>query len=158
MQHDNFFNKDYKKGIRMKTSKNYNLGVNKFFNISKGKRENKFLFFLPTVIVSPKHFLSWDTVMFSVFIVWGRYFIQFNICEIVKNTNIEIFKETVMTLVKFLKGLHLEISDNNAALGFLNKNPHVIQVLKNANLEHPYIKNVLSSTFHNQSFVKTKVQ
>ena len=140
----------------MKTSKNYNLGKNKFFNIAKGKKENKFFFCLPSVVISPKHFLYWDTVMFSVFIVWGSYFIQFNICEIVKNTSTEVFKETMSSLVKFLKASNLEIKDGNAALGFLNKNPHVTQVLKNANLEHPYVKTILSGAFQSQPFIKGK--
>lgn len=140
----------------MKTSKNYNLGKNKFFNIAKGKKENKFFFFLPSIVISPKHFLYWDTVMFSVFFVWGSYFIQFNICEIVKNTSTEVFKETMSSLVNLLKLSNLEIKDGNAALNFLNKNPYVTQVLKNANLEHSYVKIILTGVFQTQAFIKIK--
>lgn len=140
----------------MKISKNYSLGKNKFFNIAKGQKENKFFFCLPSIVISPKHFLYWDTVMFSIFIVWGSYFIQFNICEIVKNTSTEVFKETLTSLIKFLKSSNLEIKDGNATLNFLNKNPHVTQVFKNANLSHPYVKTMLIGIFQSQPFIKSK--
>ena len=68
----------------MKKSRNRNLGKNKFYNIQKGKKEHGFFFFLPTIMVSPKKFLHWDLIMFSIFLGWGSYFIQFNIFEVVK--------------------------------------------------------------------------
>ena len=140
----------------MKTSKNYNLGTNKFFNIVKGAKDNKFIFCFPSLIISPKHYLYWDTVMFSIFFVWGKYFIQFNICEIVKNTSTEVFKETLISLTSFLKTCNLEIIDKTAILNYLNKNPYITQVIKNANLEHPYVKTILTGTFQNQPFIKNK--
>lgn len=140
----------------MKISKNYSLGNNKFFNIAKGAKDNKFLFCFPSLIISPKHYLYWDTVMFSVFLVWGKYFIQFNICEIVKNTNTEVFKETLISLTSLLKNCNLEIIDKNALLNYLNKNTYITQVIKNANAEHHYVKSILTGLFQNQPFIKSK--
>lgn len=140
----------------MKTSKNYNIGKNKFFNIAKGKKDNHFFFCLPSIVIAPKSFLNWDTVMFSIFIAWGKFFIQFNICEIVKNTSPEVYKETMSSLMGVLKSLGIDIVDGPASLNFLNKNPHLTQIVKNGNLNHTYIKIIFSHYFQNQPFVKTK--
>lgn len=140
----------------MKTSKNYSIGKNKFFNIAKGKKNNHFFFCLPSIVIAPKSFLNWDTVMFSIFIAWGNFFIQFNICEIVKNTNQEVYKETMTSLMSVLKSIGIDIVDGPESLNFLNRNPYLTQIVKNANLSHVYIKNILFHYFQNQPFVKMR--
>lgn len=140
----------------MKTSKNYNLGKNKFFNIAKGKKENTFFFVFPTIVISPKHFLYWDTVMFSIFVSWGNYYLQLNICEIVKNTNTEVYRETMNSLMNALKAINMEVADGPAALSFLNKNTYITQIIKNADLNHNYIKMLFTTIFQNQPFIKSR--
>lgn len=136
-------------------SQNYPLGKNKFYNIQRGKKDNHFFFILPSIIISPKKFLHWDVMMFSIFIAWGSFFVQFNIFEIVKDTNTEVFKENMANLLSILKSSGYTIADMQAALDYLNKNTYLIQVIKNANLEHPYIKNLILSFFQSQPFIKS---
>lgn len=138
----------------MKKSANKPFGKNKFFNIYKGKKENSYFFILPCVSISPKKNLHWDMTIFSIFLAWGNYFIQFNICEIVKDTNTEVYKENMVGLIKVLKTANLMISDMQAALEFLQKNPYLVNIIKNANLEHPYVKNLLISQIQQQNFIK----
>lgn len=140
----------------MRTSENKKLGKNKFYNYIKGKQENKFFFFLPTVMKSSKHYLSWDTLMFSLFFAWGRSFIQFNICEVVQNTNTNVYKETMVSLIQCLKESNLEIKETAKAVNFLEKNSHIVLVLKNGNTEHHYIKNLIVNALANQPFIQTK--
>lgn len=139
----------------MKKSKNYTLGKNKFFNIQKGKKKNHFFFFLPTIMASPKKLLHWDLIMFSIFLGWGNFFIQFNIFEVVKDTNTEVYKENMSTLMVFLKNNGLGINDMQAALEFLNKNNYIVQLIKNANLDHPYIKSIFLQTFQGLPFIRS---
>lgn len=139
----------------MKKSRNYTLGKNKFFNIQKGRKENQFFFFLPTIMSSPKKLLHWDLIMFSIFLGWGNFFIQFNIFEVVKDTNTEVYKENMSTLMVFLKNNGLGINDMQAALEFLNKNNYIVQLIKNSNLEHPYIKAVFLQTLQGLPFIRT---
>lgn len=140
----------------MRTSENKKIGKNKFYNYVKGKNENKFFFWLPTVMVSSKHFLSWDTLMFSIYIAWGRAFVQFNICEVVKNTDTAIYKETVVSFIDCLKISNIEVKDTTGAINFLKKNNHIVLVLKNSNLKHHYIQNLIAGSVANQPFVQAK--
>lgn len=137
----------------MRTSPNKKLGKNKFYNYIRGKNE-KFSFWLPTIMVSSKHFLSWDTLMFSVFFAWGKNFIQFNICEVIQNTDTAVYKETLHTLVEALKETSIEISDGSEAVNFLKKNTHIVLVLKNGNIHHHYIQNLLYNALSNQPFIR----
>lgn len=137
----------------MRTSPNKKLGKNKFYNYIRGKNE-KFSFWLPTIMVSSKHFLSWDTLMFSIFLAVGKNFIQFNICEVIQNTDTAVYKETLHTLVEALKETNIEITDGTEAVNFLKKNTHIVLVLKNGNIQHHYIQNLIYNSLANQSFVK----
>jgi hypothetical protein len=137
----------------MNKSKNKIINKNKFFNIQKGKFNEDFFFILPTISFSPKKFLNWDMKMFSVFLAWGRYYYQINIFEIIKNTNTQLFKENMVTLLNFLKTNKLTINDIPAALDYLNKNNYLIQLIKNSNLEHPYIKALILNIFQNLPFI-----
>lgn len=139
----------------MRTSANKKLGKNKFYNYVRGKNE-KFTFWLPTIMVSLKHFLSWDTLMFSIFLSWGKNFIQFNICEIIQNTDTAVYKETLLSLIECLKDTNIEIKDAHEAVIFLKKNTHLVLVLKNGNIKHHYLKNLIYNTLVNQSFIKLR--
>lgn len=139
----------------MRTSVNKKLGKNKFYNHVKGKSD-KFCFWLPTVMISSKHFLSWDTLMFSVFIAIGRSFIQFNICEVIQNTDTAVYKETLASLVACLKETNIEIKDGVEAVNFLKKNTNIVLLLKNSNIKHHYIQNIIYNAVVNQSFIKQK--
>lgn len=138
----------------MKKSKNHSLGKTKFFNFYRGKQENNFFFILPTIIVSPKRILNWDMVLSSIFLSWGRSYIQFNICEVVKDTSTEVHKEHIANLMAILKTGNLSITDLPPVLEYINKNPHIINILKNANLNHPYVRTVLIGYFNNLPFVR----
>jgi hypothetical protein len=133
-------------------SKNKTLNKNKFYNIQKGKYLD-FLFILPTISISPKKLLHWDMKMYSIFLAWGRFYYQINIFEIIKNSNTEVFKENMVTLLNFLKSNKLTINDIPGALDYLNKNNYIVQLLKNSDLSHPYIKSLLVSIFQNLSFI-----
>lgn len=137
----------------MSKSKNKSLSKNKFYNIQKGKYSEDYFFILPTIGLSPKKLLHWDMKMFTIFLAWGRYYLQINIFEIIKNTNTEVFKENMVTLLNFLKSNKLTINDIPSALDYLNKNNYLVQLLKNSDLKHPYIKTLLLSIFQNLSFV-----
>lgn len=138
----------------MKKSRNRTIGKKKFYNIQRGKKENSFFFFLPTIMLSPKKFLHWDLIMFSVFLGWGNFYLQFNLFEIVKDTNNEVFKENMASLVAFLKDNGYGITDMQAALEFLNKNTHLVQLIKNSNINHPYIKMVFINSLQNLPFIR----
>ena len=91
--------------------------------------------------------------MHSIFFAWGRFYYQINIFEIIKNSSTEVFKENMVTLLNFLKSNKLTINDIPAALDYLNKNNYIVQVIKNSDLSHPYIKTLLVSIFQNLTFV-----
>lgn len=136
-------------------TKNKNLNKNKFYNIQKGKSTDDFFFVLPTISISPKKLLHWDMKMHSIFFAWGRFYYQINIFEIIKNSSTEVFKENMVTLLNFLKSNKLTINDIPAALDYLNKNNYIVQVIKNSDLSHPYIKTLLVSIFQNLTFVSS---
>lgn len=149
-----YLNKNYKWDI-MRTSANKKLGKNKFYNYVRGKSD-KFCFWLPTIMISSKHFLSWDTLMFSIFIAVGRTFVQFNICEVIQNTDTAVYKETLSSLMECLRETNIEVKDGPEAVNFLKKNTHIVLLLKNANVKHHYIQNIIYNSVCNQSFVKTR--
>lgn len=141
-------------------SSNKSLGKNKYYNTQKGKKDNHFFFILPSILISPKKFLNWDTIMFSIFLGWGRYYIQYNIFETVKNTSTEVLKSDMVSLLNVLKTDNLFIindtnSMNNVIL-HLQKNPYLINILKNANLSHPYSQKIINSYFKDLPFVSSK--
>lgn len=137
----------------MKKTENKKLGKNKFYNIYKGKKESGFFFVLPTISISPKKILNWDISVYSIFLAIGKYFVQFNICEIVKDTNTEVFKENMVALLGILRSNSLKVNDMPACIEFLNKNQHIILIIKNSNVSHPYVRNIVSSYFNNQPFI-----
>ena len=144
----------------MSQGRNHPLGANKFYNIQKGKKDNHFFFVLPSLIVSPKKFLHWDIMMFSIFLGWGKYYIQFNVFETVKDISTEVLKNNMADLLSILRASELTLSPDpksmNIALDFLNKNPFLVSILKNGNVNHPYVKSIISSYFQNQSFITEK--
>lgn len=139
----------------MTTTKNKTLNKNKFYNVQKGKYKNDFFFILPTISISPNKLLHWDMKMFTIFFAWGKYYYQVNVFEIIKNTNTEIFKDNIVTLLGFLKSNKLIINDIPTALDYLNKNNYLVQLIKNSDLKHPYIKALLLNIFQNLSFVES---
>ena len=143
--------------LLMSKTKTKTIGKNKFYNVQKGKYEDDFFFILPTISISPKRLLNWETRIFTVFLAWGRYYYQINKFEIIRNTNTDVFKDNMVTLLGFLKSNKLTIGaeDIPVALDYLNKNNYLVQLLKNSDLQHPYIKALLLSIFSNLSFVNS---
>ena len=149
----------------MKQSKNKPLPFfkGKYYNTQVGDKQNHFVFYLPSVVRSPKVFLSWDIMMFSIFIGIGTKFIQFNIFETIKNTNTNFSRSDLDKLLKLLKSEGLEIildknHENNLRelTSFLDKNSYILILLKNAQEEHPYIKTIIASYFKEQNFVTSR--
>lgn len=141
----------------MRQSENKSLGKKKHYNIQRGKKDNHFFFVFPGIVISPKKFLHWDIMMFSIFLGWGRYFIQFNIFETVKDTSTAIMKPDMINLLGFLRSKGLTFltdpKNTNMVLEYLNKNPYLITLIKNSNLHHPYISHVILSHFEHQPFI-----
>lgn len=139
----------------MKISNNKPLpfGKNKFYNIIKGRKENGYTFYLPTFCISPKKNLTWDMSIFSLFFAIGRYYYQFNICEVIRDNNSEICKEDMIKLISFLKSENLTIENVPDALSYLKKNKYLVTIIKNSELKHPYLSIVLLSALQNQSFI-----
>lgn len=141
----------------MKISNNKPLpfGKNKFYNVIKGKKENGYTFYLPTFCISPKKNLNWDMSIFSIFFAVGKYFYQFNICEVIRDTSTEVCKEDMLKLIAFLKSENLSIigTQMQEALTFLKKNKHIVTLIKNSELKHPYISTVILSSFEHQPFI-----
>lgn len=149
----------------MKQSRNKPLPFfkGKYYNTQIGEKKNHFVFYLPSIIKSPKVFLSWDIMMFSVFLGFGRKFIQFNIFETIKNTSNNFSRQDLEKLLKILRSENLDIVLDKAhehnlrdLTLFLEKNSYILILLKNANEEHPYIRTILASYFKDQSFVTNK--
>ena len=139
----------------MKISNNKPLpfGKNKFYNIFKGKKENGYTFYLPTFCISPKKNLNWDMSIFSLFFAIGKYYYQFNVCEIIRDNSSEICKEDMLKLIDFLKSENLTIENVPECLSFLKKNKYLITLIKNSELKHPYLSVVLLSALQNQDFI-----
>lgn len=138
----------------MTKTRNRSLGAKKFYNIEKGNKDSGFFFFLPTIMLSPKKLLDWEILTFSIFISWGHFYLQINIFEIIRDTNTEVFKENMIKLMGFLKNNDLAIHDMPATLEFLKKNPYIVSLIKNSNLDHPYIQAIFLSNFQNVPFLK----
>lgn len=139
----------------MSKSQNKTISKNKFYNVQKGKYNEDYFFILPTITISPKKLLHWDMKMFTIFLAWGKFYYQINVFEIIKNTNTEVFKENMLTLLNFLKSNKMTINDIPSALDYLNKNNYLVQILKNSDLTHPYIKALLLSIFQHLSFISS---
>lgn len=126
----------------------------KFYNWHKGKGEHKYYFILPTFGISPKKNLHWDIVVKSYFFGFLSWFIQFNVYEIVSNNSKELTKETFERLKYVLKNNGLMIDNLQECLAFLKNNIYIVQIVKNAHPNHPYVVKIIGSIFQNQSFVK----
>lgn len=144
----------------MRQSKNKSFGTNKYYNTQRGKKEDGFFFVFPSIVISPKKFLHWDVEMFSIFCGWGRFFWQCNIFETVRDTNAQVRKQDMLNLLKVLKTDEWYLTQDEdsvqKALEFLNQNPHLTLLLKNANLNHPYVKSIMINQVKGQSFVVKK--
>lgn len=149
----------------MKQSRNKPLPFfkGKYYNTQIGSKNNHFVFYLPSIVRSPKVFLSWDIVMFSIFIGCGKKFIQFNIFENIKNTTTNFTRTELDKLLKILRSEGLDIlldkaheSNLRELTMFLEKNSYIITLLKNSKEDHPYIKTIVASYFKNQSFITNK--
>jgi hypothetical protein len=108
---------------------------------------------LPCIGVSPTKNLHWGMKVRSIFLAWGNWFIQYNICEVVSDTNLELTKEGYENLKKSLQSSGMVINDLQGAMNFIKNNIHIVQILRNSNTEHPYVKKVLATYFHNQPFI-----
>lgn len=139
--------------MSISNNKKLPFGKNKFYNIIKGKKKNGYFFVLPAISLSPTQNLSWDISLFSIFISWGTYFCQFNICEIIRDNNEDILKEDVMNIINMLKKNGLSVIDMPELLSYIKKNKYIISIAKNSNLSHPYIQNVMLSYFQYQPFI-----
>lgn len=139
----------------MKISNNKPLpfGKNKFYNIIKGKKDNGYTFYLPTFCISPKKNLNWDMSLFSIFFAVGKYFYQFNICEVIRDTSTDVCKEDMLKLINYLKTEKLSIHNLQDALSFFKKNKYLVTIIKNSELKHPYTNTVLLSALEHQSFI-----
>lgn len=139
----------------MKISNNKPLpfGKNKFYNIIKGKKDNGYTFYLPTFCISPKKNLNWDMSLFSLFFAVGKYYYQFNVCEVIRDNNPEICKEDMLKLIDFLKKEKLIIENMQDALSFLKKNKYLVTLIKNSDLKHPYLSSVILGAINNQKFI-----
>lgn len=140
----------------MEISANKSLGKNKFYNVQKGKSGNKFRFILPTIMVSDKKILSWDLKMYSIFFSWLKFYYQINIFESFRDNNLEVYKENMEALLNILKSFGYSISDMHLALEFLNKNHYIVKLIKNSNLNHSYIRNIIFSYVQHQPWIKAK--
>lgn len=144
----------------MRQSKNKSLSKNKYYNIQRGKKDNYFFFLLPSIVISPKKFLHWDVRMFSIFFGWGKYYLQYNIFETIRDSNTQVLKEDMMRLLQLLKKENLYLDSQQPsmklALEYLNNNTYIINLLKNSNLEHTYIKKIIASYFKDLPFIVEK--
>lgn len=139
----------------MKTTQNKYSQKNslKFTNWIKGKNDNKYFFLLPTITISPKKNLHWDMTIKSTFFGFGHYYVQRNVCEIVKDTSTEFTKEVYEKLLQGLNLSKLSIKDTKLCLEYMKTLPFITQVLRNSSIEHPYVRKLLYMYFHNQPFV-----
>ena len=139
----------------MKSTQNkyYSKNNKKFINWIKGKSENKYFFVLPSIVISPKRNLHWDMTIKSIFFGIGRFYMQCNMCEIVKDNSLELTKEFYEKLLQGLKLCSLKVNDTTSCLEFLKNNIFIIQILRNSSIEHPYVRKVLQSYFTNQPFI-----
>lgn len=135
----------------------------KYYNTQVGEKQNHFVFYLPSIVKSPKVFLNWDIMMFSIFIGIGRKFIQFNIFENIKNTSTNFSRPDLDKLLNILRSENLDIIlDKNHESNlrdltlFLEKNSYILVLLKNAKEDHPYIRTIIASYFKDQSFITYK--
>jgi hypothetical protein len=92
--------------------------------------------------------------MSSFFIAWGRSFIQLNLFEVVKDSNLDVSSNIISQLEKVLITMKLKIIDKEMMLEFLGKNAHLVTILKNANLNHNYVKSLLGQYLQGQAFIE----
>lgn len=137
----------------MEITKNKQLSKTRFYNTYRGSKDTGYFFYMPTIAKSPKKILNWDTCVFSIFFMFGKHYIQFNIYERIKDSNLEVVKENMVALLSIMKSAGLKITDISMALEFLNNNPYLVLILKNSNVTHPYVKNIVVAAVQNQPFV-----
>lgn len=92
-------------------------------------------------------------VAWGIVFAWGSYYYQINFCRITKNLNTTVYKQDVAQLMTILKGEGLFVHDVQGLLDCLNRNPQLIILFKNADLEHYYIKQIMKTLFNNTEFV-----
>jgi len=137
----------------MNRSKNHYISKKRFFFTDSGKKNKQNFFLLPTIFFSLARHLSWDMVAWGIVFAWGSYYYQINFCIITKNLNTTLYKQDVAQLVSILKTEGLFVHDVQAMLDFLNRNPQLIILFKNADLEHYYVKQIIKTLFNNTNFV-----
>lgn len=139
--------------MNISSNKKLPFSKNKFYNIIKGKKSNGYFFILPAFCISPTKNLSWDISLFSIFLSWGKYYCQFNVCEIIRDNKEDILKSDILNIINMLRSHNLGVSDMSEMLAFVKKNKHIITIAKNSDLTHPYIQNVMLSHFQYQTFI-----
>jgi len=132
--------------------KNIYFGKRKFFNFSKGRNKDHFFLF-PSLIFTHEKRISWDLVKGSVTLAFLVWYFQINIFNIVQNSSKEIFKQDVASIIKILKDSKYAIKDMNLLIKFLQDNIYLVQLVKNINIEHPYVKKVILYYFKNCDFI-----
>lgn len=134
-------------------SKNRYFGSNTFVNYEVANKSYHRIFLLPTIIITPRRSISWEISAFSLIMAWFGFFIQFNICSINKTSNKEIYKKNVQSLITILAEEGIRVNDANKLLDYLTQYSQITLILKNANLQHNYIKKTLRAMFINVDFV-----
>lgn len=138
----------------MKTTQNkFNSDKTRFTNWIKGKADNNYLYVFPTIVISPKKNLHWDMTIKSVFFGFWKYYAQYNVCEIVKDNSVEFTKEIYEKLLAGLKLANLKVNDTKSCLEFMKNAQFITQILRNSNIEHPYVRKVLFIYFSQQPFI-----
>jgi hypothetical protein len=125
----------------------------KFYNVYQGKNENNYYFFFPCIGVSQTKNLHWDMTVKSYFFAFAKWFIQYNVYEVVGDNSTELSKDCYESLKKSLKFSNMNITDIKEAMVFIKNNIYIVQILRNSNLDHPYVKKILASLFQGQSFI-----
>jgi len=138
--------------MKISSNKFFFEDTNKFLNFYKGKNENKYFFLLPCISISSEKISNWTIKIRSIFLAWGYWFVQFNICETISDTSLEFTREYYEKLCRCLAASNITITNMQEAVDFIRNNIYIVQILKNSNVEHPYVKKILASFFYNQPF------
>lgn len=140
----------------MYISKNKPCGRNRFYNIQKNDTSGCF-FVLPTITVTNKKIADWGTEMQGFFFGFLKWCVQINIFKENFNKSLVADKALLNDLLKILRenglGMAFGVKSMQDTIDFLEKNKHIIVTLKNANIDHPYIKAVICQTFSAQPFI-----
>ncbi len=138
----------------MKKGMNHTTGEKTFYYVER-KTDKKHFFVLPSIIVKEKTIYNHELEVKSVLIGFLSFVWQINFCEVIKDVSLDIKQSDLVKIAQLLNAAGLKVESKNEFINFLNKNPNLLILLKNANPKHQYVITTVNLIFAGSNLVSS---